>query len=157
MLVERILRGISDTRVVSDHKPGNSPLDELVEQYNRKATHVDELPNITPQSTGLELKSAINLMDSEDQILLLYNYLVACDELPEPSPLTKEAVDENDRRRLQIWLVKGLFVMASAVVCIIAGAVAMIAVRHGQLADNPALIVLMDTAKDIFDVIAGGD
>jgi hypothetical protein len=162
MLVERVLKGISDTRAVSDHKPGRLPVDVLVEAYNKKVAHVDELPNMTPLSTGRELKEAILAMDSEDQVELLYVYLQASGELPGPLPgvpVPKPEVETEDQEdhKLKIFLTKVTILLASAVILIVTGATAMVAVREGHAANNPALVALWHTAKEVLTVITGGE
>jgi hypothetical protein len=155
MLVERVLKGISDTRAVSDHKPGHTSLDVLVEAYNKKAAHVDEFPNMTPESTGRELKNAIALMDSEDQVQLLYLYLQACGDLPDPNGNLD--TEDREEHKLKIFLIKGAFFLAGAVILIVTGATAMVAIREGHAANNPALVALWHTAKEVLTVITGGE
>jgi hypothetical protein len=163
MLVERVLKGISDTRAVSDHKPGKLAVDFLLEEYNEIAIHVAELPNLGPEATGKELKDAIRMMNADDQILLLYKYLQRRGELPkdkeEIKPLTKEeeqVAEERDLNGLKIWLIKGIFILAAAVTLIVTGATAMVAWREGHATDNPAMVVLWHTAKEILTIIVGG-
>ncbi|BDD79593.1 hypothetical protein [Burkholderia phage FLC9] len=165
MLVQRVLKGISDTRAVSDHKPGRLPLDDLVDEYNEKSARVAELPTIEPTSTGKELKDAIDMMDPEDQVWLLYRYLQRCDDLPKDRETAKEVkelkeeeseIETRDLQRLKIWLIKGSFIIAAAVVLIVVGATAMVAWREGHATDNPAMSVLWHTAKEILSVLVGG-
>jgi hypothetical protein len=159
MLVQRVLKGISDSRAVSDHKPGRLPLDELVDEYNEKAAHVAELPNIEPTSTGKELKAAIEMMDPEDQVLLLYKYLERMGDLPHDKKVkteTEEESEERDFTKLKVWLVKAIFLVASAVVLIVVGATAMVAWREGHATDNPAMVALWHTAKEVLTVLVGG-
>lgn len=150
MLVERVLKGISDTRAVTDHKPGHTAVDTLVEAYNKKVAHVDELPNMLPTSTGRELKDAIGLMDPEDQVQLLYLYLQATGELPDPNG--NEDTEDQEENHLKVWLIKGLFFLTCTVILIVIGAVAVTAVREGHATNNPALVALFHTAKEILDV-----
>jgi hypothetical protein len=165
MLVQRVLKGISDTRAVSDHKPGRLPLDDLVDEYNEKSAHVAELPTIEPTSTGKELKESIEKMDPEDQVWLLYRYLQRCDDLPKDhAPKEVKTLDEEeeadleprDFARLKIWLIKGIFLVSAAVVLIVVGATAMVAWREGHATDNPAMVALWHTAKEILGVLVGG-
>lgn len=155
MLVERILKGISDTRAVTDHKPGHMAIDDLVDAYNKKVAHVDELPNMLPESTGRQLKDAIALMDAEDQVQLLYLYLQACGDLPDPNGNLD--TEDREEHKLKIFLIKGLFFLAGAVVLIVTGATAMVAIREGHAANNPAMVALWHTAKEVLTVISGGD
>jgi hypothetical protein len=152
MLVERVLKRISDTRSVTDHKPGQLPVDALVEAYNQKAIHVDELPNIKPESTGRELKDAIELMEPEDQVEMLHVYLLHSGEVSEPkAPVESEEVE---KRHLNIWFAKGLFLLVCAVVLLICGAMIVLAVREGH-ANNAAFAGLLETAKEILDILVG--
>lgn len=166
MLVRLVLKGISDARAVSDHKPGRLPLDDLVDEYNEKSAHVAELPTIEPTSTGQELKECIEKMDPEDQVWLLYRYLQRCGDLPKDHE-TKEVktveqeeedagIEERDFARLKIWLIKGIFLVSAAVVMIVVGATAMVAWREGHATDNPAMVALWHTAKEILGVLVGG-
>lgn len=154
MLVERVLKGISDTRAVTDHKPGHTAVDSLVEAYNKKVAHVDELPNMLPESTGRELKDAIAMMDPEDQVQLLYLYLQACGDLPDPNGNVD--TEDGEDHKLKLFVVKGLFCVAAAVILIVTGATAMVAVRDGHATNNPALVALWHTAKEVLTVISGG-
>ena len=154
MLVERVLKGVSDTRAVSDHKPGHLPIDDLVDEYMKIARHVDAYPNIEPESTGRQLKDGIELLDPEDQVRLLYNYLQRCGDLPDPNG----NVDTEDReeRKLKFFVIAALTIVASAVILIVTGATAVVAVREGHASNNPALIALWHTAKEVLTVISGG-
>jgi hypothetical protein len=165
MLVQRVLKGISDTRAVSDHKPGRLPLDDLVDEYNEKSARVAELPTIEPSSTGKQLKDAIDMMDPEDQVWLLYRYLQRCDDLPKDRPAQEvkelkeeeSEIESRDFQRLKIWLIKAAFLVSAAVVLIVVGATAMVAWREGHATDNPAMSVLWHTAKEILGVLVGGE
>lgn len=154
MLVERVLKKISDTRSVSDHKPGWLPIDALVEAYNEKAARVAELPNIEPDSTGRQLKDAIELMEPEDQVIMLNLYLVQCGEVPDP--VDGDGSEVWEYRHLRIWLIKGLFILTVAVVLLICGAMIVLAVREGH-ADNAAFDGLLHTAKEILSIMVGGE
>lgn len=155
MLVERVLKGISDSRAVSDHKPGRLPVDDLVDEYMKVARLIDALPNIEPESTGRELKDGIALMDPEDQVRLLYGYLQRCGELPDPTGNLD--TEDREEHKLKIFLIKGLFGLACAVILIVTGATAMVAIREGHAANNPAMVALWHTAKEVLTVITGGD
>ena len=156
MLVERVLKGISDSRAVSDHKPGKLPVDYLFEEYNEKAIHVAELPNLVPESTGRELKDAIALMDPEDQVRLLYMYLQRSGDLPDKITPSEQETEEREERHLKAWFIKGLFLLSSAVILIVTGATAMVAWREGHATDNPAMVALWHTAKEVLTIIVGG-
>lgn len=152
MLAERVLKGVSDTRAISDHKPGRFPVDELLDDYNEIAAHIDELPNLEPIATGRQLKDAINMMEPKDQIRLLYKYLQRCGELPDPTAALD--TDENENQKLRLWVIVAVVMVVLAVILLLAGGVVVLAVREGH-ASNPAFDGLLHTAKEILDILVG--
>lgn len=147
-LLEAILAGISDTRVLSDHDSGPSPLDELVKGYRREAKHDDRLPVITRESTGRELKDAIQELSPELQVSLLQSYNHATKNLSTPTEYDPKVLKEQTKSlRNQIWWLAGvvLFFMISVLV----GATVATAVHMNVISEGAALKNLLETAKEI--------
>lgn len=147
-LLEAILAGISDTRALGDHDGGPSPLDELVKGYQREAKNDDRLPAITRESTGRELKDAIELVRPEVQVALLQAYNYATKNLSTPTEYDPKVLKEQTKSlRNQIWWLAGvlLFFMVSVLV----GTTVATAVHMNVISEGAALKNLLETAKEI--------
>jgi hypothetical protein len=147
-LLRRVLEGISDTRLLSDHKDGPSPLRLLIKAYSAKAEHNDNAPNVTPTFTGADLKDGIEKLEPECQIELLHEYLVAAKKIS-PS-VSEEEVEDRKIWRLAIKLV--MFTTAVIVILLVGAGVA-IAVRRGEL--NVELLKnVLEFITDVIETIA---
>lgn len=158
-LVRAILKGIADDRTIDSHRLINSaPLKEFIEQYNRIAAHNDNLPVVTSLTTGEQLKAAVEKMDPDDQVALLYKYSVAtqtAESLPTPAPVTV-AEDEQikaDARNVRVFMVKAMITMVAVFACIIVGATVAISVKSGVLTDTGVINTIMNTAGQIIRLI----
>lgn len=151
MLVEQILKGIGDKRLLSDHKPGPSPLDDLIQGYSKKAAHNDDLPNLAEEATGRDLKNAIKLMDPEDQVTLLYKYSQATGSLMDPSVYSEHPKDAEERR-LRHWFIKAGFYLAAVLLLMVTGAVVVLGSLRGEMS-NPLASGILSTALEILKLI----
>lgn len=148
MLIEQILKGVGDKRLLSDHKPGPSPLDDLIQSYSKIASINDDLPNLEETATGRDLKDAIRLMAPKDQVALLYRYCQAIGDLKEPERYDV-AIEEH---RGRWWLIKGAFFLAAFLMTLIGGGVIVVGAMRGDMT-NPAATGLLNSAMEIFKLI----
>ena len=77
MLIDEILKGISNDLVISGHMVGNSPLKDLIIKHNKLAELDDSITVITERNTGAELKAALHKHNIETLIELLCGYVKA--------------------------------------------------------------------------------
>lgn len=144
-LVERVLDGVSDVRLLSDHRQGStpSPLQQLIADYSELSAHNDNAPNLTELSTGADLKTGIQKLDIEQQVKLLYRYLVNAKRLNDESPA------ELEDRKMRHWSIKFAMWCFAFVVVMLLGAVTAIAVRTGAAPSNELVSTFLDTASGV--------
>lgn len=147
-LVEAVLAGISDTKLLTDHHESHSALHVLIESYSEEALRNDVVPNLTPTSTGADLKHGITKMEIEDQVRMLYVYLLHLKKIgPQENP-----EDQEDRRFKRFALKLGLSVISFLTVMLI-GAVTAIAVHTGAAPSNEVVSTFLKTASEIVSLI----
>lgn len=157
-LLEAILAGISDTRMLGDHTGGPSPLDELIKAYHRASKNDDRLPVISGDSTGRELKDAISHLTPEVQVELLARYNHATKNLSTPTEYDPKVIKaETQTLSKQIyWLAGGLiFFMTSVLI----GAAIATAVHMNIISEDSVVHNLIESAKDMVELffdIKGG-
>ncbi len=144
-LTDQVLLGVSDKRLLTDHQKGATPLQGLMQAYTLKAARNDNAPNLTDLSTGLDLKSGLQKLEPEDQVELMYGYLVSANRL-----LSTVA---EDQRKLRNWVVKIFVGVFAAGTLLTFGAVTSIAVRTGAAPSNDLVGGFLDMAGDIAHVI----
>jgi hypothetical protein len=150
-LLEAILAGLSDTRMLGDHTGGPSPLDELIKGYHRAAKNDDRLPAISGDSTGRELKDALSLLAPEMQVELLARYNHATKNLLTPTEYDPKVISaETKGLRSQIYWLGGilLFFMLSVLI----GVVLTTAVHMQVISEGSALHNLIGSAKEIIEL-----
>jgi hypothetical protein len=169
-LLEQILKGIKDDRLLNTHRPGPSPLNDLIEVYKERSAHDDNLPNLDEYSTGRTLKDGIAAMDADDQVMLLNQYAMATKGLRVPpavktetpatsvapvvaTPDTATSGDDPEdkkfkRRALMIVIVTGALCFA-----MLFGAVTAIAVRTGRAPSNELVSTFLESATEIAKLI----
>lgn len=150
-LVRQVLNGVADNRLLKDHKSGPSPLQHLIETYREKSAHNDNAPNLTDVSVGQDLKHGIEQLPCEDQVQMLYKYLVDARRLtPEESPA------EVEDRKMKHWSIKAFIWVASFVIVMTFGAVTAIAVRSGVAPSNELVSTFLEFAGEIVHLIFAG-
>ncbi len=155
-LQRKILKGIDDHRPVLSHSDQRGPLNELIEQYMLHAIHNDALPNITNLTTGLELKSALELLDPELELELVKRYSDAQRAVLYPhltlAAAVPEAPEKAEGRKLRHFLIKSAVVSSYLFI----GGVLFAAYRGGGLGDSkvigPIMSLASDAAKLIFSI-----
>lgn len=150
-LVKQVLNGVSDTRLLSDHHPGASPLQDLIKTYREKSAHNDNAPNLTDLSTGQDLKEGLEKLAVEDQVTMLYEYLCAAKRL-----VPKETPDQIEERQLKRTAVKAFIWVSGVVVIMLIGAVTTIGVRSGLAPSNELVGTYLEFAGEIAHLIWGG-
>lgn len=147
-LLEALLAGISDTRVLGEHDAGPSPLDELIKAYQREAQNDDRLPAITPESTGRDLKDAVEQLKPELQVQLLARYNHATKNLSTPTEYDPKVLKEQTKAlRNQIWWLAGCLVFF--MISVLIGVTVATAVHMNVISEGAALKNLLETAKEI--------
>lgn len=147
-LLEALLAGISDTRVLGDHDSGPSPLDELIMAYQKAAKIDDRLPAITRESTGRELKDAVSLLEPEPQVILLASYNHATKNLSTPTEYDPKVLKEQTKDlRNQMWWLAG--VLTFFMVSVLVGATVATAVHMNVISEGAAVRNLLETAKEL--------
>jgi hypothetical protein len=150
-LVKAVLCGVSDTRLLADHKPSAAPLHNLIKVYREKSAHNDNAPNLTDLSTGLDLKEGIEKLSEEDQIVLLHQYLVDSKRiLPEETPA------QIEDRQLKRFVIKAAVWIIGFIAVMLFGAVTAIAYRSGVLPSNEVIGTFLEFAGEIVHVIFEG-
>jgi hypothetical protein len=147
-LLRSVLDGVSDTRLLSDHKDGPTPLRHLITEYAAKALHNDNAPNLTDLSTGADLKAGIEKLEIEDQVILLTDYLEKCKRIA-----PRESEDQIEERKLKSLAIKSFIYVSVAVVVLFIGSVTTIAVRSGRLPSNEILSTFLEFASEIVSLI----
>lgn len=147
-LLRSVLDGVSDTRLLSDHKEGATPLRGLVTAYTAKALHNDNAPNLTDLSTGADLKAGIEKLEIEDQVLLLTDYLEKCKRI-----VPRESEDQIEERKLKNFAIKSFIYVTILVIVLFIGSVTTIAVRSGRLPSNEVLSTFLEFAGEMASLI----
>ncbi|MDR3392337.1 MAG: hypothetical protein P4L77_11445 [Sulfuriferula sp.] len=147
-LLRSVLDGVSDTRLLSDHKEGATPLRHLISEYTAKALHNDNAPNLTELSTGADLKAGIEKLEIEDQVIMLSDYLEKCKRI-----VPRESADQIEERKLKTFAIKSFIYVSITVVVLFIGSVTTIAVRSGRLPSNEVLSTFLEFAGEIAGLI----
>jgi hypothetical protein len=150
-LVKDVLSGVSDTRLLADHKPGKSPLQTLIQTYREKSSHNDNAPNLSATSTGLDLKEGIEKLSLEDQVSMLYLYLTESRRI-----IPLETPDQVEDRKLRRVGFKAFVFVSSFIAIMFFGAVAAIAYRSGVLPSNEVFGTFFEFAGEIVHLIFAG-
>jgi hypothetical protein len=152
MPIEDILRGISDTRLLSARRAGRSPLGDLIASYSALAEKDPSLPRLHAKSTGRDLKDALFELSSEDQIDLLYTYRQSIRSEDDPWHYVGE-VDEPDRKAFRVWFKKTVTITMIVFVLAMSGILLQRGVRDSYLSKTPNLQELLKTVTEIARVI----
>lgn len=147
-LVREVLKGVSDTRLLTDHKEGPSPLKDLIKAYSAKAAHNDNAANLTELSVGTDLKDGIEHLECEDQVELMHDYLVKAKKI-----LPTETEAQIEERRIRNLAVRSFIYVTIVVVVLFIGAITAIAVRSGKLPSNEVFGTFLDFAGEIVSLI----
>jgi|SRR6185312_2715385 len=150
-LVKEVLSGVSDTRLLADHSPGHSPLKTLIQTYREKALHNDNAPNLTAGSTGLDLKEGIEKLSIEDQVSILYVYLIDSKRI-----VPMETPDQLEDRKFRRWTLKAIVWVIAFMSVTLFGAVAAIAYRSGAIPSNEVISAFLEFAGEIVHLIFAG-
>lgn len=150
-IVQAILAGISDGRIIDSHVVMPTPLRNLVLNYNKIAMNDAKLPVVTEETTGIELKIAISMLDPADTVALLHTYCQAIRKADEPTnPESKILVEEKRLRQLVTRLIIiSLVIMA----LMLMGAVIAIATYMGVFKNfwcNQMVVTVSEFIKYLF-------
>ena len=74
-LINKVLKGIIDTDPLAKYIDISEPLRNLYDRHNSIAAHDFSIHKLTPESTGLDLKNALDDHVPDTQIELLYAYI----------------------------------------------------------------------------------
>lgn len=151
-LLNQVLEGVSDSRLLNDHREGPSPLRSLIKAYTEKAAHNDNAPNLTDQSTGHDLKLGISKLEPEDQMILLYDYLVGCKRIIPP-----ECESEKEDRKLRHTAIRWVIATFCLMGMMLFGAVTSIAVHRGIAPSNEVVSTFLETAGEVAEFIFSKD
>lgn len=147
-LVREVLSGVSDTRLLVDHKEGPTPLHDLIKSYTAKAAHNDNAPNLTETSVGTDLKDGIEKLECEDQVEMLHDYLVKAKRI-----LPTETEAQIEERRVKNLAVRSFIYVTILVVVLFIGAITAIAVRSGRLPSNEVFGTFLEFVGEIVSFI----
>lgn len=147
-LLRSVLDGVSDTRLLSDHKDGPTPLRHLITEYTAKALHNDNAPNLTDLSTGADLKAGIEKLEIEDQVVLLSDYLEKCKRI-----VPRESETQIEDRKLRNLAIKSFIYVTITVIVLFIGSITTIAVRSGRLPSNEVLGTFLEFAGEMASLI----
>lgn len=147
MLVEAVLSGISDEKIIDEHVVIPSALRDLIRNYNKHALTDPTLVVITEETTGSQLKTAIRKLTPEVQLLLLSAYNTAA----KPVVLTEDP-KLLEERRIRVVLTRIMVILIGILLCILLGAGIAIATFTGVL-QNFLSTQLVTTAAEIIKFI----
>lgn len=155
-LLEDILRGISDDRLLVNRREEASPLGDLIDSYKKASQNNDNLETLNSDWTGRDLKEAIKKVPSDEQLTMLYKYMVAVKSPGDPFSYA-EHPREADERRHRHWIVKTAVVSAILMTFAIIGAVIALAVSSGQVEKGVMVDTFMSTALEILKLVFSMD
>lgn len=156
-LVKEALDNIPDspTSPVSDI-PGGW---EIAKRINALTAVVPAIGTLTPASSGQELRAAVQQLPAQYQMevlsIMLESKSAAGSAAACPTP-SLEQIDAMEDRKLRRWVIKAVVLMILFVCSVMTGAVAVIAVKSGQLPDTTFLKGMIDTAAEIAKLIFSG-
>ena len=150
-MLETVLRGIPDDRILSERRGKPSPIEDLIRSYNQHAKKADaDLPLLGNTATGRDLKDAIMQLDVSTQLALLAKFNQ--DSKSIDNPWDYETAAQRDERRLRHWIIKaavgaGLFMIVS-----FTGAGLVLGFQSGALT-GPVFKYFIDTAVSILKIV----
>ena len=149
MLSSAILRGVDDAKKLGFDLQAPSPLRDLVQAYNKKAVGGNILPVITTESTGLELKNAIEMLDPRDQVSLLHKYSNDTGDLDTPTTYVDDPDSASKRKMRELAIKTGLFLF----IIFISGTLSIAGVMFAQGKDITSSPVLKAIAGPVLELI----
>lgn len=158
-LFEQIFIDLVDDKPVLAHKSKDSAVAQLVREYAGYSRRIERLPDMTPDSTGRDLKSAIALMAPEDQVKLAYHYylhqgtleadtsVIVGPPAPEHPVVEEPATVEKDEQYLRMWVLWIFAGLTAAFFFLIMGAALAYTFKRGPNAtDDPVFGGLLSIA-----------
>lgn len=150
--IKQLLKSIPDAHVIGEFLSISAPVKDLVDGYNKIANEDgNDLVPITEESTGADLKEALEKLDMADQVRLLAAYGEAMKHRDTHS-LYVEDPEKRDERQLRIWVVKAFTTFVMFIGTLIIGAVVAMGWRTGVM-DGAIVNGVMSTATEIFKLI----
>jgi hypothetical protein len=132
-LVRQVLAGVSDTRLLLDHKEGATPLRALIKAYDEKSSHNDNAPNLTPTSTGEDLKSGIEKLLPDEQVEVLNSYVAFGQVVPVKHHEHEKEEEAVEDRKLRMLAMKVAIYAVAVVFVMLVASVLTIAVKRGEI------------------------
>ena len=130
-LVTAILKGVSNSRKLAHYPQAITPLSTLIASYMKLAAIDPSLPKLVENSTGYDLKAALNCLEPYDQIRLLFAYI-------EPAGMAcpTEDVAVAEERKLRHWVVRFSLGLVASLSWLVFGGFVAISVRSGAIPDS---------------------
>lgn len=119
MLVTAILRGIDDDERLGSILDTAPPLRNLIQAYNKQALAGKNMSVVTTNSTGKDLKDAIEKMDPQEQMLLLKIFSSGVEDLDNPLPPQEPLVVNN--KQIPDFMIKAIAIIFVVVSCTVVG------------------------------------
>lgn len=148
-LVEKVLKGIDDTRPIYQHADRSVALKAFLKSYEEQTLLDSTLPALTPTTCGRELKDAFGMLEIDVQIRMLNSYWGTLHGKVFESPAVA------DERRQRHWMVKFAAVSSVVFLLLITGGVLAIAQKQGDLPDSAVMNSILKHAGEILKVIIG--
>lgn len=158
MLLNQILSDIGDDKLLSDYRDeASEPLAKavlgLVSDYRDKGlsnTHYRSLP---ANATGADLKQAIALMDSEDQISLIYQYNATRRGAVADGQTCLENPKDRDERQFRHSILRVVVYVVCGCLMMMVGAVCAIGIRTGVITGGPFLDAFLATVMEAIKIL----
>lgn len=152
-----VFANIPNDRTVVVKSP-TSALAKLIARYTESAKDKDFAPDVKDTWTGSDLKAAMAVLPTEDQVRIAYFYCIDTGLLEQETVVVdpeKELDMEN--RRLYMSLIKWGFILAAIFAAVIVGATLAYAFRSDSNEGFEGIRVLLSTAAEIAKIFFTGE
>ncbi|MGF6604352.1 putative component of type VI protein secretion system [Paraburkholderia sp. GAS448] len=156
-LITAILSDIEDSKRLKDHGCGPHTLHDLLVAYQTLAGYQKQLPPLTLESTGSELKEAIDRLEPDQAMVLLVRYAQRKDDAREDARPDSgaSAPPQTTGMQTQIYVLA----IALALFVLMGIAVAVLAVLvHLEIVTLDAVMQdMLETLRDALKALSGLD
>lgn len=149
-LLNQVLQGVDDNRPLLQRMETSEALRVLVDEYNKFAQTLFEVPSaVTGLTEGRHFKAALRKLDPDAQLTLLKKY---SDVLHgrHTQALENEKAEERKHRH---WVVKATLIFVGCGILLIAGAMVAFAYKSGALPDSAVVSTIIKPALEILKLI----
>lgn len=147
--ITKALDAIPDDFVLSQRKTGDVALNTLISEYNAMAMASSSLTEIKEESTGKDLKEAIDKLSYEERIQLIHDYLSECGRISSDADFNKK-MNRFKLRFIQIAAVTILVLF----VAVIAGVVTS-GIYRNEINSNEITNIFMRLVNNVLNIFFG--